>query len=95
MSSRERWRGLLSLLGDAVEHMTTAIERIHMQTAQRPFDIIEQIPGIAAPAHIVHEVHDSLVKLTYTQIRFWNGAVQTLAQVALADDPEPPTDANS
>lgn len=89
MSSRERWLGLSTLLGDAVEHATVAIERIHMQTAQRPFKIIEQIPAIAAPAQLVHEVHDSIVTLTYKQIRFWNGAVQKVVQAALAPEPEP------
>lgn len=89
MNPRERWRGLSALLGDAVEHATTAIERIHMQTAQRPFKILESIPAIAAPAQLVHEVHDSIVTHTYKQIRFWNGAVQKVVQVALADDAEP------
>ncbi|HET8935117.1 MAG TPA: hypothetical protein VFN67_16830 [Polyangiales bacterium] len=83
MSSRERWLGLSALLADAVEHATVAVERIHMQTAQRPFKLIEQIPPLAAPAHLVHEVHDTLVTLTYRQIRFWNKAVQKVVQVAL------------
>lgn len=89
MSSRERWLGLSALLADAVEHATTAIEHIHMQTAQRPFKIIEQIPPIAAPAHLVHEVHDTLVGLTYRQIRFWNSAVQKVVQAALQPEPAP------
>ena len=89
MSSRERWLGLSALLGDAVEQGSKAVERIHMQTAQRPFKIIEQIPPLAAPAHLVHEVHDTLVTLTYRQIRFWNKAVQKVAQVVLAPEPEP------
>ena len=88
MSSRERWLGLSALLGDAVEHASRAIERIHMQTAQTPFKIIEQIPPIAAPAHLVHEVHDTLVTLTYRQIRFWNGAVQKVVHAALAHEHE-------
>jgi hypothetical protein len=90
MKQRERWLGLSALLGDAVEHATTAIERIHMTTARRPFQIIEAIPPIAAPTKLVHEVHDAIVTTTYRQIRFWNGAVQKVVQTALAEDtPEP------
>ena len=80
---RARWLGLSELLTDAVEHATTAVERIHMSTASRPFKIIESIPPIATPAHFVHEVHDSIVTNTYNQIRFWNGTVRKVLQAAL------------
>lgn len=83
---RARWLGLSALLGDAVENGSKAVERIHMATARRPFKIIESIPPLAAPTHLVHEVHDVIVTSTYKQIRFWNAAVQKVVQVALAGD---------
>jgi hypothetical protein len=86
MTKRERWRGLSAILGDVVEHGTTAVERIHMATARRPFQIIEQIPPIAAPTKIVHEIHDSIVTNTYSNIRWINAQVQKVLQVALASD---------
>lgn len=85
MSNLPRWRGLIALIGDAVEHGSTAVERIHMATAQRPFQIIEQIPPVAAPTKLVHGIHDAVVTNTYRQIRWVNGLVQKLADAALDD----------
>lgn len=87
MNARARWLGLSTLLGDAVEHATVAIQRIHMSTAQRPFSIIERIPPLTAPAQLVHEVHDSIVSNTYEQIRFWNATVQKVVHAALSHAP--------
>lgn len=86
-SNRARWRGLSALIGDAVEHGSAAVERIHMATARRPFQIIEQIPPLAAPTKVVHEIHDAIVTSTYGQIRWWNGTVQKVLQAALKDEP--------
>jgi hypothetical protein len=85
MTDRARWLGLSAMLGDAVEHASIAIERIHMSSTKLPFEIIERIPPIAAPAQLVHEVHDTLVTSTYKQIRWWNGALQKLVRAALED----------
>lgn len=86
MSNAKRWSGLSQLIGDAVEHGATAVERIHMATARRPFQIIEQIRPIAAPAKVVHGIHDAIVTNTYNQIRWWNSTVQKVVQAALAED---------
>lgn len=86
MNTRARWLGLATMLTDAVEHASIAIERIHMATAKRPFAIIERIPTVSAPAALVHEIHDAIVTSTYKQIRFWNATTQKVAQAALADD---------
>ena len=88
MSNLARWRGLVAIIGDAVEHGSAAVERIHMATAKRPFQIIEQIPPIAAPTKVVHGIHDAIVTNTYKQIRWVNAQVQKVAQVAL--QPTPP-----
>jgi hypothetical protein len=93
MNARARWLGATTLLTDAVEHASIAIEKIHMSTAQRPFQIIERIPGVSAPAELIHEVHDLIVTNTYKQIRFWNSTVQKVVQAALAEESNgaPPT----
>lgn len=90
MSNLGRWRGLSALIGDVIEHGTTAVERIHMATARRPFQIIELIPPIAAPAKLVHVIHDAIVTNTYDQIRWVNSTVQKVVQAALNDDRAPP-----
>jgi hypothetical protein len=89
MSNMQRWKGLSSLVGDAVEHGSKAVERIHMATARRPFEIIERIPVIAEPTKVVHGVHDAIVTNTYNQIRFWNSLVQSVVQSALPGEREP------
>lgn len=86
MNARTRWLGLSTMLTDAVEHATIAIEKIHLATAQRPFSLIERIPLVSAPAELVHEVHDAIVSNTYKQIRFWSGTVQKVVHVALAEE---------
>lgn len=83
---RARWRGLSALLSDAIDHGSRAVERIHMSTARRPFTLIESIPPLSAPTHLVHSAHDAIVSNTYKQIRFWNATVNKVVQVVLADD---------
>jgi hypothetical protein len=90
MSKLGRWRGLSALIGDVIEHGATAVERIHMATARRPFQIIELIPPIAAPTKLVHGIHDAIVTNTYNQIRWVNSTVQKVVQAALKEDQEPP-----
>lgn len=74
-----RWRGLAALITDGVTHGSTAIERIHLQTAAKPFRFLELIPGIAAPAAAIHTVHDLVVRGTYASVR---GAAQVVGSVA-------------
>jgi hypothetical protein len=95
MSNLGRWRGLSALIGDVIEHGTTAVERIHMATARRPFQIIELIPPIAEPTKLVHGIHDAIVTNTYNQIRWVNSTVQKVVQAALKEDQEPPAAAQT
>lgn len=97
MTKLARWRGLVSLVGDAVEHGSRAVERVQLETAARPFGILEQIPPIAAPTKIVHLSHDLGVRVTHGMIRGISAAVVKTADVLLAtvdtDRPaEPPPD---
>jgi hypothetical protein len=65
----QRWRGLAALVTDAVVHGTTAIERVHLGTAARTFDVLEQIPIVAGPSHVVHVVHETTTRAVYASVR--------------------------
>ena len=64
-----QWRGLASLLQDAIEHGSRAIERVHVETARRPFAVLEALPLVDRPARAVRAVHDLNVAVTYLSIR--------------------------
>ena len=83
MTDTRRLRGLTALLGDAIEHGSRAVERVHLATANRPFAVLELIEGVAAPARIVHIVYDAAVKTTYEAVRVANRAVGAAIEAAL------------
>ena len=90
MKDIKRWRGLRALIGDAVEHGASAIERVHLETARRPFAILEQVPAVSQPAQDIHAVHDTVVSGVYTSVRLVNRAVgKTLDAVLDAIDTDP------
>jgi hypothetical protein len=70
----KRWRGLFTLVGQAVDQGAAAIERVHLETARRPFAILERIPILAVPARSVHVIHDATASTTYALIRIVNDA---------------------
>lgn len=69
MSTRHRLHGLCALLGDVVEHGSTAVEKVHKATTDRAFRVLEAIPPLAAPVRLVHVVHDASVGSVYGTIR--------------------------
>lgn len=81
--NQKRLKGLVSLLQDAVVHGASAIEKIHLEQSQIPFQILEAIPQTARPTKMVHAVHDALVKGSYMSVRFVTKAVATTANVVL------------
>jgi hypothetical protein len=83
VSSMGKWRGAVALLRDAVEHGSRAVERIQIETARRPFGIIEHIPAVAAPTRIVHGLHDASVTAVHEVIRAVNVAVSRTVDFAL------------
>ncbi|MGH7435470.1 MAG: hypothetical protein ACRENE_07330 [Polyangiaceae bacterium] len=74
-----RLRGAAELLGDAVEHGASAIERVHLATVARPFAILEAIPPTALVARGVHVAHDAIAQGVYGSIRM----VTRLARAAV------------
>jgi hypothetical protein len=92
MKDVKRWKGLRALIGEAVEHGASAIERVQLATAKRPFDVMEQIPGIAEPVKGIHQAHDVIVSSTYDAVRLVNRAVGRALDAALdglSDEREP------
>jgi len=72
MKDLDKWRGLKALVQDAVEHGATAIERVHLQTAARTFDLLQLVTPIAEPAKVAREVHDTMVSSAYASVRMVN-----------------------
>jgi hypothetical protein len=101
MKDVKRWKGLRALIGDAIEHGASAVERVHVATAKRPFTVMEQIPGLAEPVKGIHAVHDVIVTNTYSAVRLVNRAVGQAIDAALdavdepVDEAEEPSDADT
>lgn len=93
MKEVKRWKGLRALIGDAIEHGASAVERVHVATAKRPFTVMEQIPGLAEPVKGIHAVHDVIVTNTYSAVRLVNRAVGQAIDAALDAVDEPVTEA--
>jgi len=68
----DRWRGLKALVVDAVENGSRAVERIQMETAKKPFDLLEQIPPLEVPVKGIREIHDTAVAGVHGMIRLVN-----------------------
>lgn len=83
MKDIKRLRGLAALVADAVEHGTSAVERVHLATAARPFAILERIPPTALVARGVHVTHDAIASGVYGSIRAVNRLARTAASMAL------------
>ncbi len=83
MSALKKWRGLKALVQDVVEHGSSAIERVHRATAERPFRILEKIPPIAAPTRIVRAIHDVAMTTSYASVRLVNRVVGASLDVVL------------
>jgi len=90
----KKWRGVVALLRDAVEHGSRAVEKVQLETAKRPFVVLEHIPAIATPTKVVHVAHDASVKTVHGIIRGVNAIVGTSIDVVLehvdSEAPEAP-----
>ena len=83
MNPLARWRGVIALVGDAVEHGSRAIQRVQLETARRPFALLEHIPVIAVPARAAHAGHDFGVTFVHGAIRAVNAVAGKTAEVIL------------
>ena len=62
MTDIKRWRGLKTLLTDAVEQGATAIERVHKKSSERPFEILKAVAPLEEP---VREIQAELQREGY------------------------------
>jgi hypothetical protein len=83
MADLKRLRGLRALIEDAVEHGSGAIERVHLATAARPFEVLESIAPTALVARTVHVAHDAIASSMYGTIRATNRVLGIAATMAL------------
>lgn len=79
----KRLRGLKSLVQDAVEHGSRAIERVQLETAKMPFDVVEQIPGLKVPASGVRLIYNTSVSGVHGMIRLVNKVAGDTIDVVL------------
>lgn len=79
-----RWRGLVAITSDGVVAASHAVERVHLETARRPFGVLAMVPVVAPPAAVVHAVHDGTVSAVHALIRVTARAAGATLEVALA-----------
>ena len=79
----KRWRGVVHLVRDAVVHGASALEQLQKQAASTPFRVLESVPAVAAPARVVHTLHDAAVTGVYGLVRQVTRGVGATADVAL------------
>lgn len=69
MNAARRWRGVIALAFDGLEHGSRAIERVHVETARRVFVILEALPPTAPVSRLVRVTHDATVAAVHGAIR--------------------------
>lgn len=79
----EKLKGAKDLLQEMVEKGTTAVEDIHKETADRYFNVLEEVPLFQVPVKGVRLVHDAIASNVYDVIRLVNRGVGMAAGAAL------------
>lgn len=79
----ERVRGLRALVQDAVEHGASAVEKVHLATAARPFRILQAIAPLSGPVRAIRVIHDLSVTTVYGSIRLVNRGVGAALELAI------------
>ena len=65
----QRWRGLKSLVVDAVEHGSRAVEHVQKETVRRPLEILAKLAPIEVPVKGIQEIHATAVSGIHGMIR--------------------------
>jgi len=79
----ERWRGMKSLVQDAVDQGSRAVERLQKDTAKKPFDLLARIPPLHVPVQGIREIHDMAVSNAHAMIRLVNRVVGDTLDVVI------------
>ena len=88
-TDRKRLLGLRALLQDVVEHGSAAVERVHRETADRTFAVLEAIPPVAGAARVAHGVHGAVLTGVYGSIRLVNRAVGAVLTTVIEESTRP------
>ena len=93
----KRIRGLKSLVISAVDQGSKAIEKVQIELAKTPFDLLEQVPPIKIPVAGARLVYNTSVGSTHLVLRTVNKVVGDTLDVVLDQispekkaDPEKP-----
>jgi len=74
-----RWnrvRGIKQLIHNSVDRGASFVERHHRHAAEKPFRILEQVDGVAAPAKLVEQIYFGVVDASYESVRVVNKLVE-------------------
>jgi hypothetical protein len=83
VTDTKRWRGVRALVEAAVDQGASAVERVHLATARRPFAILQWIEPIREPVALVQAIHDGIVSGVYSSVRAVNHALGTTLELVL------------
>ena len=83
MSRTSKLRGLAALLRDVLEHGSRAAERLQLDSAARPFALLEAMPTLAGAATIGQAVHDGAVTAMHGILRGAATIVHATAEIVL------------
>lgn len=79
----ERLRGFKMLVQTAVDQGSRALERVQIQTAKIPFDLVAQIPGAKVPAEGARQIYNTGVSSVHTMVRLVNQVVGDTLDVVI------------
>lgn len=77
-------RGWIKRVGASVQRGTSVLENQHVVRLRPFFALLERLPGLGAPAGLVHALHDAALRSTYSAVRVLTGAITTAADMVLA-----------
>lgn len=78
-----RWRGLKSLVHDAVDHTADLVEAANASTARTVVGLLSHVAPLAAPARVVGALHGAATAGVVAAVKGVNRAVQVVTEAGL------------
>ena len=66
----------MAMRHDSVDRGASFVERHHRHATEKPFRILEQVDGVAAPAKLVEQIYFGVVGASYESVRVVNKLVE-------------------
>ena len=79
----KRVKGLKSLVQSAVEHGSRAVEKVQIEMAKTPFDLLEKVDPLKVPVAGVRMIYNTGVSTTHGMIRLVNKVVGETLDVVI------------